>query len=97
MSRQLKHLVEISGRSTIVRVIPAATGVHDGLPGPFIIADFADGTSAAYLDTPLRGMVIQDVDDVAALEATWDRLAAEALPRSASVKLIEEVAEEWNE
>jgi hypothetical protein len=40
-------------------------------------------------------MMIQDVDDVAALEATWDRLAAEALPRSASVKLIEEVTQEW--
>jgi hypothetical protein len=95
MARQLKHLVEMAGRSTIARVIPALTGVHDGLPGPFIIADFADGTSAAYLDTPLRGMMIQDVDDVAALEATWDRLAAEALPRSASVKLIEGVAQEW--
>jgi hypothetical protein len=86
----------MSGRSTIVTVIPAATGVHDGLQGAFIIADFADGSSAAYLETGLRGMVMQDTEDVTALEATWDRLAAEALPRSASVKLIEEVAQEWN-
>jgi hypothetical protein len=42
-------------------------------------------------------MVIQDSDDVAALAATWDRLAAEALPRSASLKLIEEVADKWNQ
>jgi hypothetical protein len=32
MARQLKHLVEMAGPSTIVRVIPASTGVHDGLP-----------------------------------------------------------------
>jgi transcriptional regulator with XRE-family HTH domain len=96
MAGQLKHLVEMSGRSTIVTVFPAATGVHDGLQGAFIIADFADGSSAAYLETGLRGMVMQDTEDVTALEATWDRLAAEALPRSASVKLIEEVAQEWN-
>lgn len=95
MAGQLKHLIETSGGSTILRVIPAGTGVHDGLPGPFIIADFADGTSAAYLDSPLRGMVIQDTDDVTALAATWDRLAAEAMARSASVELIEEVLEEW--
>jgi transcriptional regulator with XRE-family HTH domain len=95
MTGQLKHLVELSGRSTILRVIPAATGVHDGLQGAFIIADSADGTSAAYLETGLRGIFITDTDDVAALAATWDRLAAEALPRSASVRLIEEVAQEW--
>jgi|SRR5579875_650538 len=95
MAAQLKHLTESPGR-TIVRVIPAGTGVHDGLQGAFTVAEFADASSAAYLETGLRGIVVESGDDVTELTATWDRLAAEALPRSPSLKLIEEVAQEWN-
>jgi Domain of unknown function (DUF5753) len=93
MAAQLKHLTQPPGR-TIVRVIPAGTGVHDGLQGAFIIADFADAPPAAYLETALRGMPVEG-EDVAALAATWERLTAEALPRQASLKLIEEIAETW--
>ena len=57
--------------------------------------DFANGTSAAYLESGLRGQVIQDAGDVSELTATWDRVAAEALPRPGSLKLIEEVAKQW--
>lgn len=97
MGEQLKHLINPPPR-TILQVIPAATGVHDGLPGAFTVADFTDGSSAAYLDSGLRGMVIQDSpEDVAELAATWLRLAAEALPRSASLTLIEEIGQKWNQ
>lgn len=97
MAGQLKHLIELSNRPTIViRVIPASVGVHDGLPGAgFIIADFGDGTCAAYQDTAIRGQVTEDADDIAALAETWDKLAAEALPRSASQDLIEETQRSW--
>lgn len=94
MAGQLNHLIDLGSR-IILRVIPASTGVHDGLPGAFTVAEFAGSTSAAYLESGLRGMVIQDTDDVTELTATWDRLAAETLPRSASLKLIEEVAQQW--
>lgn len=95
MADQLGHLADSAAR-VILRVIPASTGVHDGLPGPFTVAGFRDGTSAAYVESGLRGMVIQDARDVTELEATWDRLAAETLPRAASLTLIQEVAEAWN-
>lgn len=95
MQDQLKHLINLPPR-VILRVIPAATGVHDGLQGAFTVADFKDGSSVAYLETELRGMVLQDGQDVTELAATWDRLSAETLPRSASLRLIEEVAEIWN-
>lgn len=96
MAAQLKHLTQAPGR-TILRVIPASTGVHDGLQGAFIVADFEDGTSAAYLETGLRGLTVEGTGDVAALAGTWERLTAEALPRQASLKLIEEVAQTWSE
>lgn len=94
MADQLGRLVDSAAR-VILRVIPASTGVHDGLPGAFTVADFAGGTSAAYLESGLRGMVVQDANDVAELGATWDRVAAETLPRSASLTLIKEVEQQW--
>jgi hypothetical protein len=94
MAGQLNHLIEASAR-VILRVIPASTGVHDGLPGAFTVADFAGGASAAYLESGLRGMVIQDTNDVTELTATWDRLAAETLPRPTSLQLIKEVEQQW--
>ena len=97
MREQLNHLIEMARRPNIViQVIPADVGVHEGLRGAgFIIADFDNAPSAAYQDAALRGQTIEAADDVAALMAIWDRLRAEALPRSASLKLIEEVAKTW--
>jgi transcriptional regulator with XRE-family HTH domain len=97
MREQLNRVIEMGRRPNIViQVIPAAVGVHDGLPGAgFIIADFEDAPRMAYQDTALRGQIIEDDDDIAVLMSTWDRLRAEALPRSASLDLIEEVAKSW--
>jgi hypothetical protein len=97
MREQLDHLAKTARRSNVVvQVIPAAVGVHEGLPGAgFIIADFADVPPVAYQDTAVRGQVIEDSDDIAVLTATWDRLRAEALPRTASLDLVEEVAKKW--
>ncbi len=94
MADQLGRLADNAARM-ILRVIPASTGVHDGLPGAFTVADFAGGTSAAYLESGLRGMVVQDANDVTELGATWDRIAAETLPRAASLTLIKEVEHQW--
>lgn len=97
MREQVNHLIAMARRPNIViQVIPADVGVHEGLRGAgFIIADFDNAPSAAYQDAALRGQTIEAADDVAALMAIWDRLRAEALPRSASLKLIEEVAKTW--
>lgn len=98
MAGQLKHMRDMARRPTIVvRVIPATVGVHDGLPGTgFVIADYDDGApSAAYQDTAIRGQVTEEAADIATLSATWDRLTAEALPRSASLALIEEIGRTW--
>lgn|SRR5487761_1092271 len=97
MREQLNHLAEMARRPSIVlQVIPAMVGVHDALAGTgFIIADFKDAPSVAYQDTILRGQTIEASDDVGALVAVWDRLRADALPRTSSLGLIEEVAKTW--
>ena len=97
MHEQLNHLLRIAHRPNVVlQVIPASVGVHGGLAGAgFIVADFADAPPVAYQETQVGGQVIEDHDDIAILLAAWDRLRAEALPRAASLDLIEEVASKW--
>ncbi len=97
MHEQLKHLMRAAQRPNVVlQVIRASVAVHAGLAGAgFVVADFADAAHAAYQETQVRGQVIEDADDIAVLLATWDRLRAEALPRQASLDLVEEVAKIW--
>jgi hypothetical protein len=40
-------------------------------------------------------MIVDDADDVASLMFLWDTVKSVALPRAASLDLIEEVAKTW--
>jgi transcriptional regulator with XRE-family HTH domain len=98
MREQINNLTVAARRPNIViQVIPAAVGVHDGFPAAagFVIADFAHAPRVAYQDTAVRGQIIEDANDIAVLMSIWDRLRAETLSRSASLKLMEEVAKSW--
>ena len=97
MRDQLKHVAEMARRSRIlVQVIPLSAGAHQGLNGgAFVVAEFEDAPTVAYQDTAISGQIIDDEDQAAALAYTWDALRLEALPRAASLKLIEEAAEQW--
>lgn len=97
MHQQLNHLLRAAHRpSVVLQVIPASVAAHPGQSGAgFVIADFADAPSVGYQDTHVGGQVIEDHEDIAVLLATWDRLRAEALPRRASLDLVEEVASKW--
>lgn len=99
MAEQAGHLIEASGwPNVVIQVIPESTAVHDGLAGAgFAIADFERGPGLAYQETALRGMPITDPDDVTALGISFDRLRAEALPRTASLALLEETATSWSQ
>jgi transcriptional regulator with XRE-family HTH domain len=98
MREQLSHLTEMARRPSIVlQVIRASVGVHDGLPGAgFVIAEFRDARPVAYQETAVRGQVIEDDDDVRILASLWDKLRAEALPRRASLDLVEDVRKTWS-
>jgi transcriptional regulator with XRE-family HTH domain len=98
MADQVDRLVEAAHQANVViQVIPAATAVHDGLAGAgFGVAEFEDSPPIGYQETALRGQPIEAAKDVAALALTWDRLRAEALPRAASLALLQEAAETWS-
>jgi transcriptional regulator with XRE-family HTH domain len=93
MHDQMLHVAEMAAQPHIcLQVLPATVGVHEGLDGAgFVVADY----DIAYVETAARGQIVDAAEDVAALVSRWDRLRAEALPRSASLRLIKEVAEQW--
>jgi Domain of unknown function (DUF5753)/Helix-turn-helix domain len=94
MRGQLAHLT--MRRPTVaIQVIPLTAGAHEGLKGGgFVLADFEDSASIAYQDAAASGQIIEDPRVVGALAHTWDTLRLEALPRVASLALIEEIKEE---
>jgi hypothetical protein len=97
MREQLNRLAEAARRPNIViQIIPAGVGAHEGLRGgAFVIAEFADHPAVAYQDTAVRGMIVDDAGDVASLMFLWDTVKSVALPRAASLDLIEEAAKTW--
>ena len=97
MTEQLQFLALAAARPHIVlQVIPLAAGAHEGLRGgAFVLADFEDGPTLGYQDTAVAGQIVEGASEVEALAITWDTLRLEALPRSASIELVEEVAQSW--
>ena len=43
----------------------------------------------------MQGQPVEDAGGMAAVVATWDTLKSEALSRSASLELMEEVGKTW--
>ncbi|WP_289009993.1 helix-turn-helix transcriptional regulator [uncultured Thermomonospora sp.] len=92
---QFTHLAEIATQPNIVvQVIPFEVGEYAGLTGAFYIASL-NGRQLAYLDTALSGLVIENPEEITEVKRRWDSLRGEALPKKASLKIIQEAAEKW--
>jgi len=96
MLEQANRLIDAARQPHIViGILPASTGAHEGLTGAFALADFDGAPSVGYQEGAVRGQPVEDPKDVAALALTWDTLRSEALPRAASLALLEEAAKSW--
>jgi transcriptional regulator with XRE-family HTH domain len=98
MSEQLGKLIEAARQpNVVIRVVPASVGTHVGLyGGGFVIADLADGTSVGLQEGAVSGgHLFKAAEEMESLTLVWDTLRDEALPRSASLALLEEVAKSW--
>jgi transcriptional regulator with XRE-family HTH domain len=81
--------------NVVIQVIPWPVGAHQGMSGNFVIADLPDGAQVVYQDTAARGQIVEDSDDIRSVVFVWDTLNCEALPRTASLALMEEAAQSW--
>jgi transcriptional regulator with XRE-family HTH domain len=97
MRAQISHLREMVTRPNIIlRVVPLSAGMHRGLNAAgFVIADLLDGRQAAYQDAAVSGQVIESDSDIEGLRLIWDTLMSEALPRTATLEILQEAEGEW--
>jgi uncharacterized protein DUF5753 len=95
MRAQLQRLVEISGNSINIRIIPFNAGGHLGLQGPFTILEVGvRGRLTVALIETLHGLsYIEQVEDLKYFADVFDGLSGIALPESARA-LIERVRSE---
>ena len=70
-------------------------GAYLGLQGPFVIADFVDAPSVGYQEMVVGAQPLEDPEQVVLLDFTWNTVRSEALPRAASLALLEEAAKSW--
>lgn len=86
---QLEHVLALLDRGNVdLRVLPTATGAHDGLVGPFTVFDFQKAQSIAYVELVNGAVYVQDQDQVNGYTRTVDRLREVALSPTDSKKLI---------
>lgn len=96
MAGQLVHLLACARKPHIsVHVVPASTGLHAGLEGPFILARSADDGWVGFLDNQVGGNTVDDPEGLATLLRVWETVRADALPRQQSIDLIERVVKPW--
>ena len=95
MHNQLLHLATMAEQPGItIQIIPFTAGAHSGLLGAFVLLEFPDAPTIAYLETVAGGQITEEASAVAGVALTFDTLRSEALPRRASLDLIMKVAEE---
>lgn len=96
MRGQLDYLAEVgSGSRAEVHILPVDLGAHRGLAGAFVLASLNGAGDVAYVDTQLRGLVIESPSEVDEARRTWEALLGEALSTRRSIELIRSVAESW--
>jgi transcriptional regulator with XRE-family HTH domain len=98
MQAQLRHLVEVARNQPNVnlQILPFAAGAHAATSGPFVIMKFPESPDlgVVYLEGQTGGIYLESSAEVARYTLVFEHLRAMALSTAASVRLIEEVAEE---
>jgi len=100
MKAQLEHLAEVVAAPNItLQVIPFGAGAHPGMPGQFILLDFADpmDTDLIYIDSMAGDLFLESEADISRYRSIFDNLVAVALSPKDSASLVAELALELKE
>lgn len=94
MRRQLERLLRTGGEPHVqVQVLPISAGEHMAMGSALTLLRLPDGSDTAYLESGFDGRFVEDPEDVARFQLTYDELRANALPPKQSLALIETVME----
>ena len=97
MSRQLMHLVTLSGLPNVtIRVVPFAAGLHPGVRGPFKVIQFDDepDEDVAFLEGPHGDFITDDPEEAKSYLEMFGRISQLALGESESAGLLSKAAGE---
>jgi hypothetical protein len=95
MKRQLRYLVAIAERPNIdLQVVPISVGAHAGLRGPFVLLDFAEEPSLAFVENHDTGIFLEEDADVAGYRQALRNIRRVALEPGAASDLILSVSSE---
>jgi len=87
MRLQLEHLLELEERPNIeLLIMPSNVAVHDGLDGEFMLLDFREAQSIAYIEFQDGAVYVQDQNRVKKYDFTRKRLCSRAMPATQTIK-----------
>ncbi|AGL19480.1 helix-turn-helix domain-containing protein [Actinoplanes sp. N902-109] len=95
MRAQLEHLVTASASPHVnLQVVPFEVGAHPGMPGSFVVMDFAEQVDVpiVYSDSMAGDIFLEAEEEVARFAATFQRISEQALSQAQTRKLIKEAA-----
>lgn len=92
---QLQYLVDTSERHNVtLHVLPFGTGLHGLDSTDVMFLRLLDGSTVAYVETDVRGELIEENDRVERLQRTYDAVRDLALSPAESQKFITRLLEE---
>lgn len=93
MAKQIRHLIDESDRPNItISVLPASVAAHPGLAGQFLIMEFDDEPTIAYIEDRTTGLFLDDEDKVSLYRLTAEKLTDLALDEQRSKRLLRSIA-----
>ena len=91
MAAQLARLGEAAALPNVtLQVIPFAAGAHPGLPGSFIVLDFADPAdqNIVYIDSLAGDLFLEQETEISRYIVMFEHLRAAALRPDDSIALL---------
>jgi len=94
MKAQLAHLTQAALPQITLQALPYAVGGHPGMPGSFVILQYADAGigDVVYIETQAGDLFLESDTDLSRFGAIFEYLRALALPPDESVALIQGAA-----
>ncbi|MFC5825652.1 helix-turn-helix domain-containing protein [Nonomuraea insulae] len=96
LAGQLRYLYELAQHPRItVQLVPIAAGCVPGMMSAFALARLREGSEVVSADSILSGQVTGDHGAVAQLKQRYDRIRADAQPKSVTKLAIEDAISKW--
>lgn len=97
MVPQMEHLAKLAQTPRITIQVLSWDRPHSGLRGAFVVAELAEPPAIVYLENASDGETIEDAEKAEEMTLKFDALRTEALTGSASLTMIEEAVQRWQE